>query len=236
MIYIKRTNSEEAKQAIEVLAKEKSKNGTYNKQEVNRALNSIFYGKCYICESNIGTSVEIDHLIPHKGDIDLKFEWNNLFWACGHCNNTKGVKYTPILNCNEVHVDKKIAFRKVGFLAEEEKYYFESVGEKTNEIEMTIKLLEAVYYGTTEQKRIEAVNIRRLVRENLSNFKSYIQAYEEETNEKYKKDIRICIEHELQENSAYTAFKRWIIWDNQDKYPEFVEFLHRLIDDDMTEE
>lgn len=33
----------------------------------------------------------MEHLLPHKNGkyLDRKFDWNNLFWACGHCNNVK---------------------------------------------------------------------------------------------------------------------------------------------------
>jgi HNH endonuclease len=40
----------------------------------------------------------VEHLIPHKGDIDLKFDWGNLCLVCYHCNNLKSSIYNDILS------------------------------------------------------------------------------------------------------------------------------------------
>lgn len=228
MIKINRVDSERTEKAKEVLMREKARNGDYNQLEVNIALKEVFHGKCYICENKAVTSYQIEHLIPHKDNVDLKFDWKNLFWACAHCNNTKGNKFTPILNCNEVEVEKKIAFRKVGYFGTDEKYCFSIVDDDTEEVRNTIALLNAVYYGNTAQKELEALNIRRTLRKDISEFKEYIREYCEEVEGVEKEDLKCCIEKELKENSSFTAFKRWIIWDNAEKFPEFVEFLDSL--------
>ena len=76
----------------------------------------MFHGKCYICENKEGiSSFQIEHLKPHRENADLKYDWNNLFWSCAHCNNIKNAKYDPILDCTQVEVDRKIAFRKEGY-------------------------------------------------------------------------------------------------------------------------
>ena len=114
MVKIERTNGEKAKIAIISLEKERNKeSGTYNTLDVFDALNEMFHGKCYLCEQR--GSYQIEHLVPHKGDKNLEFNWNNLFLACPHCNNIKKEKYTPILDCTKEDVDKKIAFRKKGY-------------------------------------------------------------------------------------------------------------------------
>lgn len=88
MVKIERTNGENAKIAIASLEKEKQKkNGNYNASEIFDAINEIFHGKCYLCEQR--GFYQVEHLIPHKGNKDLEFEWNNLFLACPHCNNIK---------------------------------------------------------------------------------------------------------------------------------------------------
>lgn len=61
-------------------------------------------------------------------------------------------------------------------------------------------------------------------------FKEYIREYDEEDEGMDKERIRCCIEDELREDSQFTAFKRWIIWDNAERYPEFAEFLQRLLE------
>jgi 5-methylcytosine-specific restriction endonuclease McrA len=53
--------------------------------------------KCYICEDN-PTSINVEHIVPHKSDPALKYDWDNLFIACGHCNNIKGERYSDVIN------------------------------------------------------------------------------------------------------------------------------------------
>jgi len=59
------------------------------------------HNKCYICEDK-PTTINVEHIIPHRGDPELQFDWNNLFLACGHCNNIKGEKYDEILDQRNV--------------------------------------------------------------------------------------------------------------------------------------
>ena len=68
------------------------KNGDYKCGEVLSRIKNDFYNKCYICETQAPTTINVEHFRPHKGNVSLKFDWNNLFYACGHCNNTKLAK------------------------------------------------------------------------------------------------------------------------------------------------
>ena len=52
-----------------------------------KQLKKVFFGKCYICEIKPVQDPQVEHLYPHKGNIDKKFDWNNLFYSCSHCNN-----------------------------------------------------------------------------------------------------------------------------------------------------
>ena len=58
--------------------KAKNEKASYNTPEVNVALYENFYGKCYICENKEATSYQIEHFVPHRGDDELKYNWNNL--------------------------------------------------------------------------------------------------------------------------------------------------------------
>lgn len=76
MIKIQRKDTGKVQQAMKDL-REASKTGkTYNTENVNQALKEIFHGKCYICENKEATSYQIEHLVPHHGDIKLKYDWN----------------------------------------------------------------------------------------------------------------------------------------------------------------
>lgn len=95
------------------LAVEKAKgaSGSYRGADVVEQLKTDFHDKCYICELKGLQDPQIEHLRPHKGNIDLKFDWNNLFWSCSHCNNVKNQrKYDgKIINCCQEDPEKHIS-------------------------------------------------------------------------------------------------------------------------------
>lgn len=104
MIKIERTPT-----APPSLETEKAKNGgSYRKADVIDQLEQDFNGKCYLCEIDQLQSVEVEHLKPHKGDAELKFDWNNLFYSCAHCNSVKNkADYDGmVLDCCAVDPEK----------------------------------------------------------------------------------------------------------------------------------
>ena len=223
MVKFERKATVKAQQAVDSLAKEKAKQGTYNTKEVNLALTEMFHGKCYICENKRITSYQIEHLTPHRGNEQLKYDWNNLFLSCAHCNNIKSVKYEPILDCSLVDVDKKIAFRKIGFFGTDEKLEFEPLSDEV-ETKNTVMLLQEAYYGSTSQKKMEATVIRRELRKELAQFKECVREYQEAEGED-KEDLFCELKRELSEKSAFTAFKRWLIRDNREYFSELMGFV-----------
>lgn len=223
MIKFERKTSEKARLAIKSLQIQKEKSGTYNTKEVNAALQEMFFGKCYLCENKEITSYQIEHLHPHKGNIELKYDWNNLFLSCAHCNNIKSDKYEPILDCSKEPIDEIIAFKRSGYFGTQEKLEFFAL-DKRIETKNTVKLLQEVYYGTTPQKKMEAKIIRKKLRQELSKFKEYIREYQEAEGED-KEDLLYAIKKELKENSLFTAFKRWLLRENKEYYSELIKNL-----------
>ena len=216
MVKIERKNTAKTALAIESLKKEKIKSsGKCNTEEVIFALIEIFHNKCYICEYNNPNELQVEHLIPHCGNRNLKFDWNNLFLACGRCNHIKGDKYTPILDCTKVEVDELISFRKIGYFGIKETLVFEKVDTSADneKIQMTCKLLNRVYYGETPQEQAVAKMLRHDVQIELSKFKNCIRDYLESSGE-VKKDLFEMICKQLKSSSPFAAFKRWIVRDN----------------------
>ncbi|PTV49865.1 HNH endonuclease [Acinetobacter pittii] len=77
----------------------------YRDPIVVRALRKDFYGKCYICEQKHFPNLNVEHFIPHLDDEDLKFDWNNLYFACSRCNSIKNKYYNDMLDCcNKDHL------------------------------------------------------------------------------------------------------------------------------------
>lgn len=223
MIKMERKLTDKAQKAIESLQRAKASKGTYNTPEVNAALMEMFHGKCYICENKETVSYQIEHLTAHREDIDLKYDWNNLFLSCVHCNNTKLNRYEPIVDCTKENVEEMIAFRKKGYFGTDEILNFEILDSNERTIN-TVKLLHEVYYGSTPQKKMEAVNLRRILRKELSNFKEYVREYQEAEGEE-KEDLKCLLKQQLSDSSPFVAFKRWLIRDHRETYPELMLYI-----------
>ncbi|MEK7432933.1 MAG: CDK5 domain-containing protein [Cyanobacteriota bacterium] len=207
------------------LEKEKKKvSGKYNLNDVLERLNTDFKNKCYICETKEPTSINVEHFKPHKENIDLKFDWNNLFFCCGHCNNTKLAKpeFDNILNCTESNnVEIKIKYHinpypkeKANFLALENK----------DEINNTVKLLDQVYNGTTVLKLLESSNMRNNLLKEIIEFQNFLIKYADEEEFEEKEKFKKAIIKHLKPSSSFTAFKRWIIRNNDFFNNKFAEY------------
>lgn len=224
MIKIERNlESPKIAKAIEILEKEKVKlHGSYDKPEILDALKIVFNKKCYICENKRITSYNIEHLRPHKKkNIDLKFSWENLFLACAHCNNIKLDKYEKILDCTKVDVDELISFRKRGNFSWDEDIEIIAL-QHSREIEETADLLQKVYSGTTEMKKLEWSNIRKELRNEIVKFIDAVNDFKESDGED-KEDAKNLIKRHLKSNSPFAAFKRWIVRDNNENLGEFLQ-------------
>lgn len=198
------------------LAVEKEKaNGTYRQEDVILQLQIDFKNKCYLCEEKEPTSINIEHFIAHKGNIDLKFDWNNLFFACVHCNSTKQELISisdNILNCTrlEDQVDRQIHHYLKTFPKET---VIITAKEKEVKVQNTVALLDAIYNGTTPSKKMESNNLRKKILKEIKQFQTLLENY---LNAETDKEVfQSQINKELSMESAFTAFKRWIIWDNE---------------------
>ncbi|MDM2848783.1 hypothetical protein OGX83_09790 [Citrobacter sp. Cpo074] len=82
----------------------------YKGEDVLNALKVCFHKKCYLCETKEPHDINIEHFIPHEGDLHLKFDWNNLYLVCSRCNNIKLADRATLLDCCDTtqDVSKKI--------------------------------------------------------------------------------------------------------------------------------
>ena len=202
-------------------------NGNCNCEGVLDALKKDFNNKCYICETKGPHSINNEHFKPHRGNKDLKFDWENLFYCCVHCNNNKGDReeFDDILNCtvDSDGVDIKIKYEINPF--PREKVIITAL-ENTNRVNNTVKLLNEVYNGTTPLKLIESANIRAMLLKEIRNFQDLLFEYDDDsyTNEE-KLDLKSKIVRDLRSTSNFTAFKRWIIRNSQHFAPDFSEHI-----------
>lgn len=88
----------------------KGANGKYNSDDVIDALKQVFHGKCYICEMQGLQDGEVEHLLPHHNGtyLNLMFDWNNLFWSCGHCNRVKNKRNMKEISSTVVKMTRRI--------------------------------------------------------------------------------------------------------------------------------
>lgn len=216
---------EKSQPAPTCLETEKAKaSGDYKCGDVLQRLSTDFKKKCYICERKDPSSVNVEHFVPHKGNKDLKFDWNNLFWACGHCNNIKLDKHTNLLNCTleEDDLENKIKLSLKPFPKENVQI---TILDNSQQTINTKELLLAVYNGTTKQKQLESAGLRDSILKEICTFQEVLICYFDDTNtpEDTANDLRKIRQH-LSRASSYTAFKRWIIKDNENLRREFEQY------------
>ncbi len=198
------------------LATEKLKtSGEYNKPDVLVRLKEDFYNKCYLCEEKAISKIEVDHFLPHLNGtyLDRKFDWDNLFFCCGHCNGTKGSNQDTLLDCTSANDDiyNNLRYDFVSFPKEAVNI---SATNTNNKSDNTAKLLNQIYSGkdpTNLTNRVmEAGNIREKIRQEIDKFTDLLLAPR-------NNNIVNQIKNALSKKSPFSAFKRQIVKNNNDQ-------------------
>lgn len=201
-------------------------NGDYKCEGVLNKLIDDFHNKCYICEEKEPSTINVEHFKPHKGDKELKFDWNNLFLACGHCNNIKLAKYDDIVDCTDGSrfIIDLMKFQINPFPGEK----VEIIPLTTDkDVNLTAKFLNEVYNGTTELKTLEGKSIRdKLLKEIIEFQKLLFSYFESGIDKEVKLEIRKKIKQKLSSESGFTAFKLWVIKNNDVLLNEFEELIN----------
>ncbi|WP_018928226.1 HNH endonuclease [Pseudomonas umsongensis] len=180
--------------------------GTYRIQSVLSQLKQDFYNKCYLCEDS-PQSVNVEHFVPHKDNLDLKFSWSNLFWACGHCNNIKGGGFDGILNCaNDIDIEEKLEYVFSPFPSE---------GVIINDLQggaeskLTAKLLLGIYNGTTILKKIESNELRKKISRQLVDLNDLVVKFEEAEEDKEAREyLGELIKAKVRVSAKFASFSR----------------------------
>lgn len=221
MIYFQKSQP-----APECLALEKAKaSGDYKCSGVLERLRDDFQNKCYICEKAEPESINVEHFRPHRGNVDLKFSWDNLFWSCAHCNNLKGDRFSDVLDCT--NIDDQVELR---LKYEFKPFPFENVKihalDQDPVVLSTQSLIECAFNGSTELKVIESANLRNALLHDIKDFQDNLIEYFHRTCSGERKDfVKNKIRAHLHPASNFTAFKRWIIRDSERFMAEFQDFM-----------
>lgn len=223
-------NVTKSQPAPECLAIEKAKKSSenYGCGDVINRIKDDFHNKCYLCEEKYISAINVEHFLPHRGtDRDLMFDWNNLFFACVHCNSTKSV-LENILDCTKSNpVICDVLKFEINPIFPKEHVIVTALNNESVTLE-TAKLLNLIYNGTQTSRKIsEAENIRHKVCVVLNNFLELLNDYFDDNrlNENFKVIFKRKIIKELKSDSSFTAFKIWVVKSNPTFMVEFGEHL-----------
>jgi hypothetical protein len=203
VIYIKKSDGDELASLLEE-AKNKDKAEVYRSGPVYEQIKTDFHEKCYLCENNELMSIQIEHFEPHKNDLSRKYDWKNLFYSCGHCNNLKGAEFWPLLNCTDPNdkIWESIEIRFIPFPKTDVEILLTPVCPKKEEGENTRLFLEKALAGksTTAMKTDQAANLRKKMLRAYNNFSADIE----------KKDIE-AVKIAISEKSPFAGMLRWYL-------------------------
>ncbi len=176
----------------------------YDGEDVKIQLLTDQKQKCYLCERNLVTDFEIEHLNSKEG----RHDWNNLFLACRYCNSKKSNNYNNILNPLIENIEEVIRHE-----IKDNQAIFTS--HKNNE--QTINLLNSIHNGVSNLRKIKEEQFFEYLKSQISNFSSLVLKYLYDKSDNNK----IAITEELSEDKEFLGFKYWIICSNSDLKQEF---------------
>lgn len=217
MVKIQRTLPAPASLAVEADKPPRS----YREPDVIEQLKNDFHDKCYLCGIKKLQDPEVEHLLPHKNGKypERKFDWNNLFLSCGHCNSMKNQeKYDEgILDCCVQDPEEVIDFRF------QEGNVDVAAKEGTDEkVALTVVLLREVFNKKNTGMRVYKCEARL---QELNKEMNVLYDKLEELKE--RPDSRIVLrtlKALLRRESAFAAFKRNYIREHKEQFPQLSDF------------
>lgn len=200
----------------------KKANGSYSEKDVVERLKKDFHNKCYICEMRELQDPNVEHLLPHKNGkySERKFDWENLFWSCGHCNGIKNnSKYDEgILDCCKDDPEKYLQFE----LNENDIIITEKCSGD-EKVKRTALLIREVFekQNTGMRTYTTAERVKELQKEMNMLYKKLEVLHKNPESKGALRNVRILLKRE----SAFAAFKRNYIRDRVVEYPELQEYV-----------
>ena len=209
--------------APESLAEEAKKvGGRYDKQDVIDRLKKDFHNKCYICGLKELQDPNVEHLLPHKNGQypERKFDWENLFWACGHCNGVKnkGIYDKGILDCCKQDPEKYLHF------CVQNNDVVVDVADSDNEmLERTASLINETFSLKNTGMRTYTCDERlRLLQKEMNLLYKQLEKMHKNPDSKV---VMRTIRSLLRRESAFAAFKRRYVRQHAVKYPELQKYV-----------
>lgn len=215
MVKVERTPTPPASLAIE----SQKAHGNYASEDVMSQLKQDFRSKCYLCELKDLTDIEVEHLRPHynRKRKERVFDWNNLFYACPHCNSIKNNRIydEKILDCctvdpesllDHIYQDGKVSVR---------------AHEPSTQDEMTLRtaeLLEECFEKSNTGIRILQCQerVKRLSETMNALYKTLAALKKNPTSARYLHALQGMISREYR----FAGFTRYYVRSHLEEYPQ----------------
>ena len=180
----------------------------YTCEAVKQALIQDGDQKCFICERQRDTDLQVEHLQSRSNHPELENDWANLYIACDYCNKKKGSYHDDMLHPDQCDVEELIDHR-VDLMGEV--VQFSSV-QTTADIQSTIRLLSKVYNGAKSNGKPRRIMEQRF----WDNFKKEYVYFLKVVNAYLagKPDAEVSVRELLDVKEEYLAFKYHIIKTN----------------------
>jgi hypothetical protein len=200
---------------------------SHSEQDVLDALSRVFNKKCYICETKEPIDINVEHFEPHLGDLDKKFNWDNLYFSCGRCNNIKLAKYDDLLDCCDPSVDVLRLIKHVPPITPYAKCLRIEAQHSDEKTRLTTELIGKVFNSThTPNKTVSASFLRKRVFQQFNLFLDLQRDYFAELTLPAEKETALeRMKLLIKASSQYSAFISWCVLDDDELAPLLNEFI-----------
>ena len=185
----------------------------YYGEDVIDLLAKDHYDKCYICERQLTTDFQVEHLHSQKHYPDEKYNWENLFFVCSYCNGKKSANFDGIVNPTKEAIEEKIV-QKLNY--RENKADFIR-NDTSKAIEQTIILLKRIFNGKNAIRKVREEKFFKEFISKMNNFEKAVNDYLSAPTPETKEVIRELLSIEQE----FLGFKYWIIKNNPTLFREF---------------
>lgn len=194
----------------------------YRNEDVIARLIEDSGDKCYLCESSPVSDPEVEHLLPHKAGKypERKYDWNNLFYACRHCNSVKNKqKYDDgIIDCCVVDPEQLLSQELI-----ESEVHVEPLVAGDQKVHLTAELIEEIFMTDNPPLRQRASDARlSALQLRMNAFYEQLLVYTQDRSDFAK----IAIGAMLQRDAAFAGFTRCFVRKHLKEYPELSEYLN----------
>ncbi len=196
--------------------------GRYDKPDVIERLKKDFHNKCYICEMKDLQDPNVEHLLPHKNGkySERKFDWENLFWSCGHCNGIKNRgKYDEgIIDCCRQDPENYLDFQVI-----KEDVIIHVKNMNAEKYKRTALLITETFSLKNTGMRTYTCDVRlKLLQKEMDILYKQLEKFHNHPDSKVT--IRM-ISSLLRRESAFAAFKRCYVRNHANEYPQLQKYV-----------